>query len=117
MTHYICTGSCGGVLPEVGFCEAEQCTAQWEMMATCECTDGLHGAAEPELLVKDSNGTVLQTGDSVVLIKDLPVRGSSQVLKRGTKATNIKLTSNPQEIDCKLNGTAMVLRVEFVKKL
>ena len=117
MTHYICTGNCKGVLPDIGFCEAENCTAQWQMMTACECNDGLHFAAEPELLVKDSNGTVLQTGDSVVLIKDLPLRGSSQVLKRGIKATNIKLTSNPEEIDCKLNGTAIVLRVEFVKKV
>lgn len=120
MAHYICKGSCKGSLEEVGVCEMEGCTNQWELMEECMCSDGKHGctdeAGEEVLVVKDSNGTVLQNGDDVVLIKDLTLRGSSRTFKRGTKAT-IKLTDNPEEVDCKLEGTAIVLRVEFLKKV
>ncbi|PIR54036.1 alkylphosphonate utilization protein [Candidatus Peregrinibacteria bacterium CG10_big_fil_rev_8_21_14_0_10_42_8] len=89
------------------------------MMEECHCSDGQHGKVDAEdvVVVKDSNGTSLSDGDTVVLIKDLKLKGSSTVLKVGTKASNIRLTSNPEEIDCKLGGTAIVLRVEFVKKL
>ena len=66
--------------------------------------------------VKDSNGNILTDGDSVSVIKDLKVKGSSDVIKRGTMVKNIRLTDNPAEIDCRLNKTAMVLRTEFVKK-
>ena len=66
--------------------------------------------------VKDSNGTLLSDGDSVTVIKDLKVRGSSDVIKRGTMVKNIRLTDDPAEIDCRVNKTAMVLRTEFVKK-
>ena len=66
--------------------------------------------------VKDANGNLLKDGDSVTVIKDLKVRGSSDVIKRGTKVSNIKLTDDPAEIDCRVNKTAMVLRTEFVKK-
>ena len=66
--------------------------------------------------VKDSNGNILKDGDSVTVIKDLKVRGSSDVIKRGTKVNNIKLTDDPAEIDCRVNKTAMVLRTEFGKK-
>ncbi|MBU3680726.1 MAG: alkylphosphonate utilization protein [Flavobacterium sp.] len=66
--------------------------------------------------VKDSNGNMLQDGDSVTVIKDLKVRGSSDVIKRGTMVKNIRLTDDPAEIDCRVNKTAMVLRTEFVKK-
>ncbi len=119
MTHYACKGSCGGSLPEIGACETNGCTAQWEIMDECDCADGSHGkiVAAEAIVVKDSNGTVLQDGDAVVLIKDLKLRGSSTVLKVGTKASKIRLTQNPDEIDCKLDGTAIVLRCEFVKKV
>lgn len=66
--------------------------------------------------VKDSNGNLLNDGDSVTVIKDLKVRGSSDVIKRGTMVKNIRLTNDPAEIDCRVNKTAMVLRTEFVKK-
>jgi protein PhnA len=66
--------------------------------------------------VKDSNGNLLADGDSVTVIKDLKVRGSSDVIKRGTMVKNIRLTDDPAEIDCRVNKTAMVLRTEFVKK-
>jgi protein PhnA len=65
---------------------------------------------------KDSNGTLLNDGDSVTLIKDLKLKGSSTVLKRGTVAKNIKLTEDTAEIDCRINGSSIVLRTEFVKK-
>ena len=65
---------------------------------------------------KDSNGNLLVDGDSVSVIKDLKVKGSSDVIKRGTMVKNIRLTDNPAEIDCRVNKTTMVLRTEFVKK-
>ncbi|MBI3518305.1 MAG: alkylphosphonate utilization protein [Bacteroidetes bacterium] len=67
--------------------------------------------------VKDSNGTLLNDGDSVTLIKDLKVKGSSLVLKRGTTVKKIKLTDDADEVDCKINGSSIVLRTEFLKKI
>jgi protein PhnA len=67
--------------------------------------------------VKDSNGASLKDGDNVTLIKDLKVKGSSTTLKRGTMIKGIRLTGDPDEIDCrheKVKG--LVLRTEFVKK-
>ncbi len=67
--------------------------------------------------VRDSNGAELKDGDSVTLTKDLKVKGSSAVLKRGTLIKNIRLTDDPAEIECrsdKIKG--LVLRTEFVKK-
>jgi protein PhnA len=66
--------------------------------------------------VKDSNGTLLKDGDSVHLIKDLKVKGSSLVLKRGKVVKNIKLTDNADEVDCRVDGSNIVLRTEFLKK-
>jgi protein PhnA len=66
--------------------------------------------------VKDSNGTILENGDSVILIKDLNVKGSSIKLKRGTLVKKIRLTSNAEEIDCKIGGSQIVLKTCFVKK-
>ncbi len=67
--------------------------------------------------VRDSNGTSLADGDSVILIKDLKVKGGGQTLKRGTVVKSIRLTANPQEIDCRTDGIkGLVLRTEFVRK-
>ncbi|MBA2611081.1 MAG: alkylphosphonate utilization protein [Bacteroidetes bacterium] len=66
--------------------------------------------------IKDSNGTILNNGDSVHLIKDLKVKGSSLVLKRGKVIKNIKLTDNADEVDCRVDGSNIVLRTEFLKK-
>jgi protein PhnA len=66
--------------------------------------------------VKDSNGNLLNEGDAVTLIKDLKVKGSSTVLKRGTMVKNIRLTDNASEIEGKVNKEQMVLRTEFLKK-
>ena len=65
---------------------------------------------------KDSNGTELQDGDSVTVIKDLKVKGSSMVIKRGTKVKSIRLTENPEEVDCKIEGSSIVLKTCFLKK-
>lgn len=65
---------------------------------------------------KDSNGAELLDGDSVTVIKDLKVRGSSMVIKRGTKVKSIRLTDNPEEVDCKIEGSSIVLKTCFLKK-
>lgn len=73
---------------------------------------------EEEIIVRDANGNQLHDGDSVSLIKDLKVKGSGGVtLKRGAVAKNIRLTSDPDEIECNVEKVrGLVLRTEFVKK-
>ena len=67
--------------------------------------------------VKDSNGNILQDGDSVTLIKDLKVKGTSVTLKRGTMIKGIRLTNNNQEIECRVAKVkGLVLKTEFLKK-
>jgi protein PhnA len=66
--------------------------------------------------VKDSNGNLLANGDSVHLIKDLKVKGSSITLKRGVKIKGIRLTDDPEEVDCKVEGQSFVLKTCFLKK-
>jgi protein PhnA len=74
-------------------------------------------AADDSFVVKDANGNILQDGDTVVTIKNLPVRGSSQSIKAGTKVKNIRLVDSDHNIDCKIDGFgAMALKSEFVKK-
>lgn len=67
--------------------------------------------------VKDSNGNLLSEGDSVSVIKDLKVKGSSAVIKRGTVVKGIRLTDNDKEIEGRVNKTVMVLKTEFLKKM
>ena len=67
-------------------------------------------------MVKDAVGNVLVDGDSVTLIKDLKLRGSSEVLKQGTKVRNIRLVDGDHEIDCRIDGSAMALKACFVRK-
>ncbi|MEO8683603.1 MAG: alkylphosphonate utilization protein [Devosia sp.] len=67
--------------------------------------------------VVDASGTVLADGDAVVLIKDLKVKGAGQTLKQGTVIKSIRLTDNPEEIDCRHEAIkGLVLRTEFVRK-
>ncbi len=66
--------------------------------------------------VRDSNGNLLNEGDSVVVIKDLKVRGSSGVIKRGTVVKNIRLTDDEEEIEGKVEKSVMVLKTCFLKK-
>lgn len=74
--------------------------------------------AEPDrLIVRDAVGNSLADGDQVTLIKDLAVKGAGQTLKRGTLIKSIRLTGDPQEIDCRYDGIkGLVLRAEFVRK-
>ncbi|MDD2799274.1 MAG: zinc ribbon domain-containing protein YjdM [Bacteroidales bacterium] len=65
---------------------------------------------------RDSNGAELKDGDAVTVIKDLKVKGSSMVIKRGTKVKSIRLTDVPEEVDCKIDGSSIVLKTCFLKK-
>ena len=79
--------------------------------------DGENGSSNASADVpKDSNGAELLDGDSVTVIKDLKVKGSSMVIKRGTKVKSIRLTENPEEVDCKIDGSSIVLKTCFLKK-
>jgi protein PhnA len=74
-------------------------------------------AADTIVEVRDAVGNLLADGDQVTLIKDLDVKGAGQTLRRGTLIKSIRLTGDPQEIDCKFDGIkGLVLRAEFVKK-
>lgn len=66
--------------------------------------------------VKDANGNLLADGDSVVVMKTLKVKGSSVSVKKGAVVKRIRLTDNPEEVDCKVDGMSIVLRTEFLKK-
>jgi protein PhnA len=69
------------------------------------------------MVVKDAHGNILQDGDSVVIMKDLAVKGAPKAIKAGTKVKNIRLTEGDHNIDCKIDGFgAMALKSEFVKK-
>ena len=73
---------------------------------------------EEQVIIKDTNGNKLNDGDAVTIIKDLKVKGSSSVLKMGTKVKNIRLVEGDHNIDCKIDGFgAMKLKSEFVKKI
>lgn len=69
-----------------------------------------------DIVARDSNGTELLDGDAVTVTKDLNVKGSSMVIKRGTKVKSIRLTENPQQVDCKIEGSSIVLKTCFLKK-
>jgi protein PhnA len=85
------------------------CNHEWDPAATSE---------EDDDVVRDANGNVLQSGDTVVVIKDLKLKGSSLVIKGGTKVKNIRLVDGDHDIDCKIDGIgAMGLKSEFVKKV
>ena len=74
-------------------------------------------ADEDAFVVKDANGNILKDGDSVVVIKDLPVKGAPKPVKAGTKVKNIRLVEGDHNIDCKIEGFgSMGLKSEFVKK-
>ncbi|KMJ53710.1 MULTISPECIES: zinc ribbon domain-containing protein YjdM [Vogesella] len=88
-----------------------ECAHEWS--ADAAATE----EAEPQRVVRDANGNVLQDGDSVTVIKDLKVKGSSLVVKVGTKVKSIRLVDGDHDIDCKIDGIgAMQLKSEFVKK-
>lgn len=87
-----------------------ECAHEWPQQAAAE-------SGEQARVIRDANGTVLNDGDSVTVIKDLKVKGSSLVVKVGTKVKNIRLVEGDHDIDCKIDGIgAMSLKSEFVKK-
>ena len=86
-----------------------QCGHEWSMIASTE-------EADAGLVVKDANGNLLADGDTVTLIKDLKVKGSSTTLKVGTKIKGIRLVSGDHEVDCKTEAGNMLLKACFLKK-
>ena len=86
------------------------CTHEWSLTDDTEST-------ESERVIKDANGQVLRDGDTVTVIKDLKVKGSSSVVKVGTKVKNIRLVDGDHDTDCKIDGIGqMRLKSQFVKK-
>lgn len=88
-----------------------ECSHEWSPSSTSESGDDAR-------VIKDANGNVLQDGDSITVIKDLKVKGTSLVVKVGTKVKNIRLVDGDHDIDCKIDGIGpMKLKSEFVKKI
>jgi protein PhnA len=108
-------------MPKCPTCRSEYTYEDGEMFVCPECAhEWLQTAAETtesENVVRDAFGNELKDGDSLTVIKDLKVKGSSLVVKVGTKVKNIRIISGDHDIDCKIDGIgAMQLKSEFVKK-
>ncbi|THV13899.1 alkylphosphonate utilization protein [Rhizobium rhizophilum] len=89
----------------------DEATGEWRPASE------IAAAASGKPTARDASGTELADGDSVVLIKDLKVKGAGQTLKQGTVIRSIRLTDDPEEIDCRFDGIkGLVLRTEFVRK-
>lgn len=87
-----------------------ECAHEWTSATSAEVPDDA-------AVIRDANGNVLADGDTVTLIKDLKIKGSSQVIKVGTRVKNIRLVGGDHDIDCKIDGFgAMKLKSEFVRK-
>lgn len=110
------------VLPQCPKCSSEYVYADGAMFVCPECAHEWPRNATPEAVdgprvVRDAVGNVLQDGDTITVIKDLKVKGSSAVVKVGTKVKNIRLVDGDHDIDCKIDGIgAMGLKSAFVKK-
>ncbi|WP_106769689.1 zinc ribbon domain-containing protein YjdM [Paenibacillus faecalis] len=109
-------------LPNCPKCNSEYTYEDRNVLVCPECAHEWsvedENNSEETLVVKDANGNVLNDGDSITIIKDLKVKGSSSVLKIGTKVKNIRLIEGDHNIDCKIDGFGpMKLKSEFVKKL
>lgn len=90
-----------------------ECSHEWSLESEANVDSN-----EDIRVIKDANGNILSDGDSVTVIKDLKVKGSSSVLKIGTRVKNIRLVDGDHDIDCKIDGFgAMKLKSEFVKKI
>lgn len=97
--------------PDNNLMVCSQCFYEWDP------ADAATASAEDGLTVLDANGNPLQNGDSVIVVKDLPVKGAPKPVKAGTKVKNIKLVEGDHNISCKIDGFgAMGLKSEFVKK-
>lgn len=103
---------CGSNLSyeDADFYVCPECAHEWSKNAAVQ-------SVEPERVVRDAVGNELRDGDVVTVIKDLKVKGSSLVVKMGTKVKNIRLVDGDHDIDCKIDGIgAMQLKSQFVKK-
>ncbi|NOS95662.1 MAG: alkylphosphonate utilization protein [Methylotenera sp.] len=109
-------------LPKCPQCNSEYTYEDGNMYICPECAhewskDAATDSVDEARVIKDSNGNILQDGDTITVIKDLKVKGSSLVVKVGTKVKNIRLVDGDHDIDCKIDGIgAMKLKSEFVKK-
>lgn len=107
-------------LPNCPQCNSEYTYEDRGLLICPECAHewSVNEPLAEENVVRDANGNILVDGDSITLIKDLKVKGSSTVLKIGTKVKNIRLVEGDHDIDCQIEGFgAMKLKSEFVKKL
>lgn len=110
-------------LPACPKCACEYTYEVKDMFVCPECSHQFsqnesEAGQEDEVQIKDANGVILSDGDTVSVIKDLKVKGSSLVVKVGTKVKNIRLVAGDHDIDCKIPGIgAMGLKSEFVKKI
>ncbi len=98
------------VLEHPGHIECLTCGHEWTADAPAD-------EAPIDRVVKDAHGNVLANGDVVAMIKDLKLKGSSQVLKVGTKSKPIRLVDGDHEIDCKMDGISIALKAMYVKKV
>ena len=110
-----------GDFPNCGKCGSKYTYEDRDMYICPECANEWpidSSTSEDGLQIKDSNGNLLQDGDSISVIKDLKAKGSSSVVKVGTKVKNIRLVEGDHDIDCKIDGIgAMKLKSEFAKKI
>lgn len=110
-------------LPNCPKCNSEYTYEDGSLFVCPECAhewtlESEIANSEEQKIVKDANGNILNDGDSVAIIKDLKVKGSSSTLKIGTKVKSIRLVDGDHDIDCKIDGFgAMKLKSEFVKKI
>lgn len=110
-------------LPNCPSCQSEYTYEDRNMLVCPECghewsANAAASNSEDDKVIRDSNGNILNDGDTVSVIKDLKVKGSSSVIKIGTKVKNIRLVDGDHDIDCKIDGFgAMKLKSEFVKKI
>ena len=113
MTDFPKCPQCGSeyTYQDGSFLICPECAHEWSEDASSD-------SSEESPVVQDANGNVLHSGDSVTVIKDLKVKGSSAVVKVGTKVKNIRLVEGDHDIDCKIAGIgAMQLKSQFVKKV
>ncbi len=109
-------------LPPCPKCNSQYAYEDGAMLVCPECghewlVNSEEGTEKKEAAIKDANGASLSDGDAIVVIKDLKVKGTSSVVKVGTKVKNIRLVEGDHNIDCKIKGIgAMKLKSEFVKK-
>jgi len=110
-------------LPPCPQCKLENTYPDGGLLICPDCGHEWSAAAAPAvaedsdaLMVKDAHGNLLADGDAVILIKDLRLKGSSTVIKGGTKVRNIRLVAGDHELDCRVDGMSVMLKAQYVKK-